>query len=233
MFNPEYQKLPKVATSPTRAKLERLDGKGAYTFMLNPSLVQQDHKANFSELGVLGTAQPQVVYQNSGTTLRLPGVLITTPGQGYSLEVLIGTLQSFTVPIVPGGSPPLLKFTYGKLLVPRCYLTELSLTSSQWRSGDTVWAEANMVLLYAPETPAPQVSKEVKLSPREQEGNLNNVKIQLSSETEQKKWAVSPKDKLSIDEKGLVSATDSQGKTRPVGDFRDITEGKVRPGLKK
>lgn len=158
IINPSV-KLNNLDVSQVWAKLERVDGKGSYNFLVNPEEVVWSHQADFSTLPVLYTAQPLVRYKSSVSSLSLPKVLFWTPAHSGDLTAILVSLKAMTKPPQPGQELPILKLTWGNLVEPRLHLKSFSYREKQWRSGRVTSAEGNMEFLLAPEPSKAQYSK--------------------------------------------------------------------------
>lgn len=232
MINKEASgKLSDLAIAKDWAKLETLDATGSYDFLVNPDTVQWAYTGEYGKLPVLKTKQPLLQYKYSTATLSLPNVRFYTPGNTKGLKTVLDTLASFTFPKSPGSDPPILKFTYGGLIVPRVMLASLKWTEKQWRSGVCTQADGVIELLISPELPEiEEVKKEdpakapLKLTDRERTEKLG----QLTESLKRNKPLATrlkvdlAKDKLAIAVDGIVSATAPKQKPRTLGNILEL-----------
>jgi len=215
-----YNSLPDVEPGQATAILERLDGLGAYTFIVNPEEEQWNYSAEYAKLPVANTAQPIVKYKYSDSTLSLPKVHLWAPGNTKALKALVDNLASFTRPIEPGGIPPALKFSYGEVIIPRCYLKSFQLTSKMRLSGALCMADATMEILMAPELPAVELApKEVPTTLTERECADAAAKVKQAFTQDPKlaaKFKTDPKvDVYTVAPDKTVSATGAAGPKAP------------------
>ena len=157
IINPGVR-LNSLDVSQVWAKLERIDGKGSYNFLVNPEEIAWSHQAEFSSLPVLYTAQPLVSYKSSSSSLSLPKVLFWTKAHSGDLTDTLSALKAMTRPPAPGQQLPILKLTWGDLVAARLYLKAFSYREKQWRSGRVTQAEGNMEFLLSPEPAKTQYS---------------------------------------------------------------------------
>ena len=157
IINPGVR-LNSLNVSQVWAKLERIDGKGSYNFLVNPEEIAWSHQAEFSSLPVLYTAQPLVSYKSSSSSLSLPKVLFWTKAHSGDLTDTLSALKAMTRPPAPGQQLPILKLTWGDLVAARLYLKAFSYREKQWRSGRVTQAEGNMEFLLSPEPAKAQYS---------------------------------------------------------------------------
>lgn len=213
-MNPqEANKLPPVGVAPSIAVLSALEGTQAYRFLVNPERVQRRSQANYSELPALYTAQPLLNYQHSASTLTLPSVKLWTPANDRDLSGPIQQLEAWTRPTA-GKAPPPLQFVWGQLTVERCYLGALELEVTQWRSGAPAQAQGAITLLYAPQTPAPEVEAVPELSARERQQYADVLAEQY------------PDSETAITEDGRVTVDGED-----FGSLRELLGDRVRPGI--
>lgn len=164
IINPGVR-LNSLNVSQVWAKLERIDGKGSYNFLVNPEEIAWSHQAEFNTLPVLYTAQPLVSYKSSSSGLSIPRVLFWTKAHSGDLTDTLSALKAMTRPPAPGQQPPMLKLTWGDLVAARLYIKAFSYREKQWRSGRVTQAEGNMEFLLSPEpakaqySAAPQAAK--------------------------------------------------------------------------
>lgn len=237
--------LATLGVAPVWASLSRLDGKGSYSFLVNPEEIAWTHQAEFSSLPVLNTGQPLTKYKTSGTALSIPKVWFWTPGNAGDLTATLASLKAMTKPPAPGLDPPLLKLTWGHLTEPRLYLRKLEVKEKQWRSGKVSSAEGSMDLLISPVAPKPQVvttppstqaakPSNVKLTDRERSDYQAKVEAKLRTDKNlAKKLGVNINDlqRLQVGLDGSVSVSQTDGKLRNIGTISTIL-GTIKPGHK-
>ncbi len=130
VFNPatNFQELP---ASTVWASLKSLDGKYIFDFLVNPETVAYTHSSNHVALNVLRSDQPYTSYVSSASSLSIPKLYLWTPNSRSSINTQMTTLKAMTKPTIKGGSPPLLTFTWGLMVEPRVYLTDVDFNISQ------------------------------------------------------------------------------------------------------
>jgi hypothetical protein len=240
MINKEVAaKLSDLAIAPVWAKLETLDGAVAYNFLVNPDTVQWAYAGEYSKLAVLKTRQPLTWFKSASAVLSLPNVRFYTQGNSKGLKTVLDILAAFTYPKTPGNDPPILKFSYGSLTLPRVYLSSLKWTEKQWRSGICVQADGSMELLISPEPPkVEEVKKEdpkvapLKLTDRERTEQLGKLTEALKKD---KPLATRlkvdlAKDKLAIAVDGIVTITAPKQKPRTLGSIAELLK---KPNVSK
>jgi hypothetical protein len=190
----------------TTATISTLDGSKAYSFLINPETLEYSYGANFSTLGVLGTAQPLVSYQFSQGSLSIPRVMLLTPGNAQSILGALETLAGWTQP-GPNLVPEVLKFTWGQQEIPRCYLESWEYTVSRWRDGLPTSAQGSLRLLYAPEVPEEVRVDVVELTERE----ISEITPRLQEYFGSDQVTLTPDGQVTVD-------------GQPQGDYREIID---------
>lgn len=215
----------------TWAKLERLDSKATYDFLVNPQTIQRKYTAAFNKLAVLGTSQPQLSYVNSESILTIPEVLFWTPNNSGDISDTLSALATMTKPL--GLVPPLLKLTWGFLREPRLYLESLDITETQWRSGKVTQATGSMSFLIAPEAVTTKTTSEgtkTLLSTKEQEDYRKLVSDRFKKDPALAlSLGVSKGSTVEVQDNGSVVTESPQGTFSSIGSLKSIL-GSVKPG---
>lgn len=150
---------------------------GELVFLVNPDEEAWSFKSEFSKAAVLNTAQPLVTPKSSETTFSLPKVRLYTPDNAKNIQPLIDGLRAFTQPTKAGEDPPVLKLTYGELVIPRVYLESADVTIKARLGGSATMAEASLGFILAPE---PQKVKQVEPPP----STIKGINTVLGKKTE-------------------------------------------------
>jgi hypothetical protein len=114
------------------------DGKTQYLFHLAPDELKWSFETEFTANKALLTPDPDVTWKSSNKTLSLPKVLFISPGM---VKDMTGFLEPLRLWASQGTG---LSLTFGKTVIPRCFLTRLEITEKQWRLGRCTQAEASL-----------------------------------------------------------------------------------------
>lgn len=158
MYNPKT-KLPPVVPGVTFATLTRLDGKGVYEFLVNPSTITTTYSATFNEIPILKTSLARLNYNSSSTVVSIPEVKFYTKGNRSDLTKVLEGLKAMTRPTAEGLWLPACRFTWGSEVYNVCYLSEFPLTVTQRIGGKPTEANGSMTLVIAQEGKALAVPK--------------------------------------------------------------------------
>lgn len=187
------------------------------TFKVPPQKINRGFQTEYSKLSVLATSQPLLWYQNSVTTLSLPGLLLFGEGTGRDIALL----EQWTKPVEGELEPPTLKFNFAHIDLPRVKLESAEVVEDMWVGGASpTRAEVSLSLLLYPEPPA------VKTAPiPKPEGT--NVKL---SAPEKLKYALEVTKKVKADPKykykqgDVVAITDQNRVTLNDKDIGALTD---------
>lgn len=194
-------KTPSKGTS--KATLARVDKPDeAITFDIPPQKVNRSFQAAYTKLTVLATPQPLLCYQQSESTITLPGLLVI----GQKTGQVIKLLESWTKPLEGTLTPPVLKFSFVNLNLPKVVIESAEVVEDMWLGGsDTTRAEVNLTLLLNPDAPAAKVAstkkEEVKLSPDEQAKYLAQIETKVKADP---KYQYKPGDVIELKDDSVV-----------------------------
>jgi hypothetical protein len=148
-MNPEVIKtLPTIQrVKATYAGISRLDGKGSWKFLLQPTEINYETAANYATANSPATEMQFVQWRNnenltlSINNLPISGRSIISPAnkndeparrQARLIEKYIDELAAFLKPVEKGKAPPVLAFVWGARSHSPCVMTRFQRTEQDW-----------------------------------------------------------------------------------------------------
>lgn len=173
LFNPSaFQELSSVQGQRS-GKVEAMllefnpDGDGEqqklWTFLLNPSVLQFQTGASYSEQVTLAARVPGQQYGHSkGLTLQIPAIRFNTFSVGRSLKSSRDALIELTKCKIEQlqYNPPLLSFVFGATRLAPCVITEIQINEAAWLGdGEPADMSVGLTLL---EVPHPEIIEQAR-----------------------------------------------------------------------
>lgn len=225
MRNPEALKDLKPASmqKATAALIEynqdaNAENKKLFIFLFNPSTLQFNRSAKYSETNTWGQKkQDYQYYLTTGRTLKIPGILLESWHMGKTVMPFIDGIEKLMEADITKNiyNPPVLSFVWGKRRFSPCVISELSWEEKGWLNGMPANATMNLTLIELPTTirkadataAKPRELEDPKeLTPKAGEKLRNPLTDRQLKEAsvEADKWLQANKDKLSDLVKGML-----------------------------
>lgn len=216
--------LPAVQAGKSWAKLETIDGKDSYEFLINPEQLSYSFNAELSALSIAGSNQELQRWKSSRTDFRIPDFQMFSPNNDRNLAPVIQKLIDWTRG--QNGSLPLLKFSWGDYRMDRCYLSNLEYSVLRSRGGHPTYIKGSLVITPAPQTPKIRTEFVTgdMLTDRERTDLLGRIQDALKRNKEwMKKYGIYAESKIDISPDGDL-IVDTNGKKENLGNFKPITD---------
>ena len=183
-----------------------------------PQGYTEGRRANFARLNALGTGQALAVYQSSTTEINLDDIRLYSV-DGVETGQALTALREIATPLKSTNALPLLKVTWGNLVLPRAYLENLQIQVTRRVNLLPVDAVVTLTLILAPEAPKPVKPAEPKLTEREQADYQKKVDAAIAASPALKKKypraKVSRGGNVEVDGKKVASLADLGISVRP------------------
>ncbi len=156
-----YNQLPSATRSgKVEAVLLEYDINGnqpkpLWVFLVNPSSLKIQNKANYTEIKTLAATGSEIQYQSTdGQTLSIADLDLRTWYEGKSLRPLLEGINKLLEADIKNAkySPPILKFKMGSREFGPCVLTQIQWDETAWLGGEPASVKLGLELRQVPKT---------------------------------------------------------------------------------
>lgn len=181
-----WDKLASAKNSPVEAVLLYYSpSKGkeqiAYVFGVNPSEIDVDYTAEYSQVPTLASYVPHQVFNySSGAKINLNNITLNSYIQGKSLRPLIeGAIALTKADLVNNKyAPPILTYRMGTEVFEPCVITSVKYTREASLGGEPARIKMSLVLQ---EVPKPITKAQKELQSKKQSKDIENRNIYLNN----------------------------------------------------
>lgn len=132
--------------------LSRLDGKVAWSFLMQPTEMTYERNSNYAGSNAIGTIASLSYGNTDGWTCSINNLNLSSLAQRRSLLNYVNSLAALGVPDADAFAPPILALIWGQRRFSPCVLTRFSKVEKLWYpNGDLAECAVSFTLLEAPE----------------------------------------------------------------------------------
>ena len=191
---------PNISIGSVKATLT--DGKTVYEFLFPPEKLEWTIEGQYAVNSPLYTQKPQANFLTSSARLSFPRVIFMSPGMNRDMTEFLNPLRTWA------RSGVVLSLSYGHTQIPRCHLTNLRITETQWRQGLPTQVEASLDFIEIGENlPAPTgTTVNTVYTLRERENIEDKVKAALRNPAQASNLNLTPGNyTVTVDETGTAT----------------------------